>query len=411
MPKLQTIPFEANSSHTTLWSAKHRVSSSLELSECPPQDWRSWRLTSPAPDSWRSTFFRRTVTGITALVVASVWLGLCMQNTVLQSTCHARQSSLSLPALHGTLLDYTDRHGLDRRIHSSALGRKQSLYVYLPPNYDAGKAYPLVIYLHAGMQDAESFLPIVVILDQLIACGEMPPVIAAAPDGSLCPGQFGSFFINGPAGNYHDWVAEDVYNFVTERFNVRPEPEAHVLVGASMGGFGAFNIALKHPDRFRTVVGIMPALNLRWIGACGCYFDNFHPQHWGWREVMAAPYEPVGRFGPCGIVKIRARDVIYPAFGSGPEALGRIKAENPIELLMHSKLQGRELAMYIAYAGRDEFNLDAQAESFIYVAQQRQLDLTVDYHPHGRHNRRTAFQMLPGVVNWLRQRLEPYSAE
>jgi S-formylglutathione hydrolase FrmB len=231
----------------------------------------------------------------------------------------------------------------------------------------------------------------------------------AAPDGSLCPGQFGSFFTNGPAGNYQDWVVEDVYRFVTERFHVRPEPEAHALVGASMGGFGAFNIALKHPDRFKTVVGIMPALNLRWLGACGCYFDDFHPDHWGWREVMAQPWEPVGRFGPCGIIKLRAQDVIYPAFGSGPAALERIKGENPIELLLRSSLRGKDLAMYIAYAGRDEFNLDAQAESFIYVAQQRELDLTVDFHPSGRHNRQTALRMLPGIVKWLNQRLRPYA--
>ncbi|MCS7014662.1 MAG: esterase family protein [Gemmatales bacterium] len=346
----------------------------------------------------------------TALVsaVLSFFVLVAGQETPLSSeslACSGRYK----PALHGTLLDYTDRHGLDRRMDSPALGRKQSLYVYLPPRYDAEQAYPLAIYLHAGMQDVESFLPVASILDQLVACGELPPLIVAAPDGSLCPGQFGSFFVNGPAGNYHDWVANDVYNYVRERFHVRPEPEAHVLVGASMGGFGAFNLALKHPDRFKTVAGIMPALNLRWLGACGGYFDDFDPQHWGWREVMAAPLEPVGRFGPCGIVKLRACDVIYPAFGSGPQALERIRRENPIELLLQSQLHGHDLSMYIAYAGRDEFNLDAQAESFIYVARQRQLDLTVDYHPRGRHNQSTAFRMLPNLVRWLRQRLEPYA--
>ncbi|GBD37205.1 Endo-1,4-beta-xylanase Z [bacterium HR36] len=325
-----------------------------------------------------------------------------------QTPSYARGRWNPLPALHGTLLDYTNRHGLDRRIYSAALQRPQSLYVYLPPTYEPEKAYPLAIYLHAGMQDVESFLPIVVILDHLVACGQLPPTIVAAPDGSLCPGQFGSFFINGPAGNFHDWVAEDVYGYVVQRFRIRPEPQAHIIIGASMGGFGAFNIALKHPDRFKTVVGIMPALNLRWLGACGNYFENFDPAHWGWREVMAAPHEPVARFGPCGIIKLRAQDVIYPAFGSGPEALARIKAENPIELLLRSQLRGTDLAMYIAYAGRDEFNLDAQAESFIYIARQRELDLTVDYHPRGRHNRQTALRMLPGIVQWLNERLKPY---
>ncbi|MCS7166541.1 MAG: alpha/beta hydrolase-fold protein [Gemmatales bacterium] len=337
------------------------------------------------------------------LVVTSAW-----QESAFAPPAWACWSVRQVPALQGTLLDYTDRHGIDRRIYSSALKRRQSLYVYLPPDYDAEQAYPLAIYLHAGMQDVSSFLGVVSILDRLVACGDLPPLLVAAPDGSLCPGQFGSFFINGPAGNYQDWVVQDVYSFLTERFRLRSEPQAHVLVGASMGGFGAFNIALKHPDRFQTVAGIMPALNLRWIGACGSYFADFHPQLWGWREVMAAPYEPVGKFGPWGLVKVRAYEVIYPAFGSGPQALQRIRQENPIELLLNSKLSGSDLSIYIAYAGRDEFNLDAQAESFIYVARQRQLDLTVDYHPNGRHNQTTALQMLPGLVKWLRQRLQPY---
>jgi hypothetical protein len=65
--------------------------------------------------------------------------------------------------------------------------------------------------------------------------------------------------------------------------------------------------------------------------------------------------------------------------------------------------------MYIAYAGRDQFNIDAQVESFLYRARQRGLDVGVGYDPAGRHDRATVRKLYPGILAWLRPRLEPYS--
>src|SRR5580693_8861679 len=38
--------------------------------------------------------------------------------------------------LHGRVVDFTQNHGTDRRLHSPVLGRPRDLYVYLPPAYD-----------------------------------------------------------------------------------------------------------------------------------------------------------------------------------------------------------------------------------------------------------------------------------
>jgi len=43
--------------------------------------------------------------------------------------------------------------------------------------------------------------------------------------------------------------------------------------------------------------------------------------------------------------------------------------------------------MHVAYGGRDEFNMDAQIESFLYVARERGLTVSVGYLPHGHHGR------------------------
>jgi hypothetical protein len=64
--------------------------------------------------------------------------------------------------------------------------------------------------------------------------------------------------------------------------------------------------------------------------------------------------------------------------------------------------------LYVAYGGKDEFNLDAQVESFLYRAREKCLPVGVGYLPKGRHNVKTALQLLPGIIDWLRERLEPY---
>jgi S-formylglutathione hydrolase FrmB len=245
-----------------------------------------------------------------------------------------------------------------------------------------------------------------------MASGKLPPAIVAAPDGSIS-GQAsyfsaGSFYINSHAGNFEDYVIQDVWGFLLSHYPVRPEREAHVLAGVSMGGFGAYNLGIKYADQFKVVVGIFPPLNLRWVD-CHCrYRANFDPCCWGWRTQVDRGHEVVGRFY-LGLVTIRLKKVIDPLFGKGPQALEAVKRENPIEMIDRFGLQDGVLDMYIAYAGRDEYNIDAQVESFLYRARQLGLCVAVGYEPRGRHNLETARKLFPGIVEWLAQRLAPFA--
>jgi hypothetical protein len=73
-------------------------------------------------------------------------------------------------------------------------------------------------------------------------------------------------------------------------------------------------------------------------------------------------------------------------------------------------VQNGELAMYIAYGGKDEFNIDAQVESFLWVARERGIQVSVAYDPRGRHDVSTGRKFFPGFRDWLAQRLAPYSS-
>jgi S-formylglutathione hydrolase FrmB len=314
--------------------------------------------------------------------------------------------------LCGHVCDHTRRHGRDNRIWSPALEEHRDLYVYLPPGFDPAKRYPVMIWCHGFLQDEHTFLDqFVVPFDRAIACGKLPPMIIAAPDGSIRGRvsllSYNSFFLNSKAGRFEDYLIEDVWGFLVANYPIRPEREAHVLAGMSMGGFAAFNQSMKHPEMFKTAIGICPPLNLRWVD-CRCrYFGNFDPCCWGWRTSVDRGYEAVGRFA-CGLITIRLKQLIDPLYGRGPEAVAALSRENPIELLEQTNVVDGQFHMFVAYGGKDEFNIDAQAESFLYVARQRGLTVTAVKDPRGRHNVPDALKFLPALIDWLGPRIADY---
>lgn len=336
--------------------------------------------------------------------------------------CSARAGWLNATAckpvpcgLHGQLIDFTHNHGRDNRIVAPSLCQKRDLYVYLPPCYDPQKQYPLIYWMHGYGQDEQSFADdLLRPIDNAIANGHLPPVIIAAVDGSLEgePSRFspGSFFVNSNAGRFEDYLMGDLWDFMHKNFPIRPEPEAHVLAGASMGGGAAFNQGIKHRDRVKVVVGIFPPVNTRWLN-CRCdYMANFHPNCWGWRTDFSDHYEVVGSFYG-GLYKVRLKQLIDPLYGRGRDVAARVSAENPIENLERYGVKPGELEMYVAYGGQDEFNLDAQVESFVYRSRQLGLDVAVVKDPCGKHDRETALKLLPATLDWLRPRLAPYAPQ
>jgi Putative esterase len=314
--------------------------------------------------------------------------------------------------LKGRIVDHTSNHGQDHRIWSRSLHEWRDLYVYLPPGFDPHERYPIVFYLHPFAFDERTFLRIIPHIDEAIASGKLPPLIVAAPDGSLdgqgCLERPGSFFINSRAGLYEDFLMQDVWDFVCKNYPIRPERKAHVLAGISMGGFAAFNQGIRHREAFGIVAGIHPPLNFRWADVDGNPRAKFDPRRWGWRTGFDNPHEVLASTTG-GLAKVRMGHVVRPVFGEGDEALLTIAANNPLELVLSTGLRNGELSMFVGYGGRDEFNIDAQVDSFLYYCKFRGLGIAVAFEPDGRHDGVTALKMLPALIRWLGPQLEPYA--
>jgi len=312
--------------------------------------------------------------------------------------------------LHGTVIDYTNNNGADRRLWSPALQEWRDLYVYLPPGFDPRQQYPLMLYLHGYGQDEQYFLKNqLALFDEAIVNGQLPPVIIAWPDGSIQGRtsffRSATFFANSRAGRFEDYLMQDIWDFLFSHFPLRPEREAHVIVGVSMGGSAVFRLAITHQERFKIAIGFFPAVNMRWVDCHERYRTRFDPCCWGWRSKLR-PNEVMGL--AYGIIPVRFKVLMDPMF-SREEALEKLSQGNPIELLDPYDVREGQLDMYMGYGGKDEFYIHAQVESFLYKAKERGLTVGVEYLPDGKHDLETGKKLFPGAVKWVAPLLAPYS--
>jgi len=310
--------------------------------------------------------------------------------------------------LHGTLLDFTQNGDCDQRIYSPALCTCRDLYVYLPPGYDSKGTYPLLIWLHSYTDDECEFaFKVVPVIDAAIARGDLPPLVVAAPDGSLKGYHHwlavGSWYVNSDHGRFADYIVEDCVRFMESNFAVCRNREGRAIAGFSMGGFGAYSLGLKNPHRFKVVAGISPPLNMRYVGPDGRYATDYLAEGVPLRDDFRS-LEVIGRFYG-GMVKIRAYMIVRPVWGRGREAVERVSADNPIELLDRLQVQPGQQDFYAGYGEADELNIDAQVQSFLDIARKRGIAVESRAYPCGDHSVVFMLSALPDMFAWMKDRL------
>ena len=313
--------------------------------------------------------------------------------------------------LRGRVIDFTENHGSDRRIFSPILERPRDLYVYLPPGYDPSVAYPLTVILHGAHIDEHAFLDpgVLKTLDRMMSQGEVPPTVIAAPDGTYEGKNWftcsHSLWVNGLGGCFEDHIVAEILPFLMRTFSVRPEREAHALLGISAGGFGAMTIALKHRDVFGTVATVAGPLNVRYDNCQGRYDDDFDPATYRERTE----YDPeliIARYY-LRLVRRRAKAFFEPVYGTGPAVGGKVARDNPYDVLSTTDLRPGELAIYINYPSRDNYNFDAQDQSFAWLAARRGVAIDVAEFPGAEHNLGYIQRAEPPAFVWLGRHTRP----
>jgi enterochelin esterase-like enzyme len=156
-----------------------------------------------------------------------------------------------LPTLDPVSQDAAGSSIEEANFPSPAVHGEGSFLVYLPPGYDATTSHYPVLYMLTGEDQSDSaFLQIGLQaqLDQLIAQHAIPPMIAVMVQGG--PGA--NLWRNQGALRYESYVLE-VQGLVDRMLPTVPARDARAIVGDSMGGYGAMNVALSNPYRFGVV--------------------------------------------------------------------------------------------------------------------------------------------------------------
>ena len=149
--------------------------------------------------------------------------------------------------------DSVDEHGarvVDLTIASQAVGERLPVSVVLPAGV-AAEPRPLLVFLHgrSGDEDSELHSQMFAALADL---GQRAPIVAFPYGGDH------SYWHDRADGDWGRYVVEEVIPQVAERFHADSDRVA--IGGISMGGFGAYDLAIQYPGRFCAVGGHSPAL-------------------------------------------------------------------------------------------------------------------------------------------------------
>ncbi len=132
------------------------------------------------------------------------------------------------------------------RIKSRAFAGKREIGIYVPGGYDDSLVYPIVI-VHDGY-DYVDHAAFKTILDNLIARGDLPPLVAAltqSPDRSR-------EYVDDP--RHVDFVTREMLPALESSYAISASPRGRVLMGASLGAVASLSIAARAPRLFGGVV-------------------------------------------------------------------------------------------------------------------------------------------------------------
>lgn len=255
---------------------------------------------------------------------------------------------------------------------SASLKQDLAYLLYLPPGYDATGAakYPVLYLLHGRGDKMAAWTKIKADLDQLIAAGRIPPVIAIMPDapsskraGYYIDSQFtGSADKKLPPGEPVETAfTKDLIVHIDATYPTKADRAGRIVAGYSMGGYGALRYSLAHAELFGAAIVLSPAV----------YFP------------LPPPGSSTREFG---------------AFGNGPLVFdGEIyTALNYPALIPAFSQRESPLLMFIAVGDDEQANVDPADASH-----------DLDYEAHTLYNRirrvppiKSQFRVVDGGHNW-----------
>ncbi|WP_276356090.1 alpha/beta hydrolase [Cohnella caldifontis] len=142
--------------------------------------------------------------------------------------------------------------------HSDSLGRDMKFNIYLPPDYNASKQYPVLYLYHGYSGNEDSWIPGLGVdqaADELLREGKIDPLLIVAPQIDNSYG-----FNSESNGPYGDYITQDIIQYVDGHYGTIADKKGRYIGGLSMGGWAALYNGFSHPELFSKAGGHSPAV-------------------------------------------------------------------------------------------------------------------------------------------------------
>lgn len=134
--------------------------------------------------------------------------------------------------------------------HGERSRRNVEFTLMLPRDYGT-RRYPVIYWLHGKGGTPQRSAHVARYLQGAVQAREIPDSIMVFPTGGL-----DSFYTDKPDGSWpvETMIIEDLIPYIDAHYKTVATRQGRLLMGFSMGGFGALKFAAKYPERFGAVV-------------------------------------------------------------------------------------------------------------------------------------------------------------
>lgn len=218
----------------------------------------------------------------------------------------------------------------EETFYSNTLGRDNEYLIYLPESYgETDTYYPTMYLLHQFNSDHTSYRTdgIHELMDEAIDEGLIDDMIVVIPNSSE---------MSWWQGEWEEMVIEDLIPHIESQYRAISDARYRFTAGCSMGGQGAYNVALTNPEHFSGAAAFFGAFDY------GDYFGD------GVSPVTVARREGSEYMKNFSLGFICGNQDSY-GFGRGKIALHQILDSYGVEHYFFIENGGHDGAFYLPY--------------------------------------------------------------
>ncbi|HSS50901.1 MAG TPA: enterochelin esterase [Thermoanaerobaculia bacterium] len=184
----------------------------------------------------------------------------------------------------------------ESQFRSEQLGNERIVRIYTPPGYDPnGKPYGLLVVLDGRTYTSD--VPAPTILDNLLAAGRIPPLVAVFVANPSAEARGRELSCHPP---FAEFLARELVPWVRKGYRITDDPARMAIAGSSLGGLAATCAAMKHADVFGNVLSLSGSFYWRPPG-------ETEPE-WPARQLATGAKLPLRFYLEAGLMEDKPRD-------------------------------------------------------------------------------------------------------